>query len=112
MIAVSSLPPPEGIDELLAALDAHRAGARPVRRGGCARAAPARSPTSRSSTASTGLRALGGREAAPALLAEQPAGADSAALLAALRERAGMPERGSARAERAASVTGRWRATS
>ena len=35
-----------------------------------------------------GLRALGGRRAAERWLAEQPAGADEAALVAALRDRA------------------------
>ena len=51
---VSSLPPPSGIDELVAALDEHRAPPRrrPRDAGACARAARARSPTSWSSTAS------------------------------------------------------------
>jgi LAO/AO transport system kinase len=60
VVAVSALPPPRGIGELLAALDAHRAGStcRPPGRPSAGRAPW---PTSRPSTASAGCaRSAGG----------------------------------------------------
>jgi LAO/AO transport system kinase len=86
VVAVSSLPPPQGIEELLGALGEHRAGLDVA----------ARRLRSRREGALTefalqfgehGLRALGGRESARELLAAEPAGSDSASLLAALTER-------------------------
>ena len=53
VVAVSSLPPASGIDELLAALDAHRASI-DSRRGGSSRGARPRSRSSPPSTASAG----------------------------------------------------------
>jgi LAO/AO transport system kinase len=83
VIAVSSLPPPQGIDELLAALDEHRAGldlpARRVR----ARRASALADYAREH-GERGLSALGGRRAAEAALAEQDPGADVPSLVTAL----------------------------
>jgi LAO/AO transport system kinase len=86
VLAVSALPPPSGIDELVAALDEHRAGLDVAAR---------RLRSRRAGTLSefvlehgeSGLRALGGRRAAEALLAEQDPGMDVPALLATLEER-------------------------
>jgi len=84
--AVSSLPPTQGIDELVAALDAHRAGLD----------LPARRLAARRSSAITeftvehgerGVRALGGRRAVQRWLAEQPAGLEVPRLVAALEAR-------------------------
>jgi LAO/AO transport system kinase len=87
VVAVSSLPPASGIDELIAALDAHRAGLD---------LAAARMRTRRlgaladfiAEHGARGLRALGGRRTAEAFLAEQPPEADEPALVAALETRA------------------------
>jgi LAO/AO transport system kinase len=83
VLAVSSLAPPSGIDELIDALDTHRASSD----------VPARRLRARRSGAlgefavehgERGLRALGGRAAGERLLAEQDPLLDSSALLAAL----------------------------
>ncbi len=88
VIAVSSLPPVEGIGRLVDALDAHRA----------VLDLPARRLAARRSGALTdftlehgqrGLRALGGRRAAEHWLSEQDEGLDVAALTAALERHAG-----------------------
>ena len=75
VLAVSSLPPPAGIDELLEALDRHRAGAHRERRRDARRARRHRAAAAVTDFAvehgERGLRALGGRAAAEALLAEQ-----------------------------------------
>jgi LAO/AO transport system kinase len=88
VIAVSSLPPATGIDELVAALDAHRAGldvpavrTRARRLGALADLVAERGER--------GLRALGGRRAAEKLLAEQDPALEQPALLALLESRAG-----------------------
>jgi len=86
VIAVSSLSPVSGVVELVEALQAHRdaldRGARRVR----ARRAGALTDFTLEH-GERGLRALGGRAAAEALLAEQDPALDTAALLACLQER-------------------------
>jgi LAO/AO transport system kinase len=84
---VSSIPPRRGIDELVAALDAHRAGLD---------LAAARSHARRMGALADfvaehgerGLRALGGRRDAVRWLAEQDAGLAGPELVAALEARA------------------------
>jgi LAO/AO transport system kinase len=88
VISVSSVAPPAGIDELVEALDAHRAGqdlsARRVRsRRMHALADYAAEHGDR------GLRALGGRREAEKWLAQQDGGLDVAALRHALEEKSG-----------------------
>jgi LAO/AO transport system kinase len=87
VVAVSSVAPPRGIDELVAALDAHRArvdlGARRVR----ARRHHALADFAVEHGA-RGLRALGGRRAAERWLEEQDPALDVPALTRALEERA------------------------
>jgi LAO/AO transport system kinase len=83
VLAVSSVPPPSGIDELVDALEEHRSGSDLAARRVRAR----RGAALREFTAEHGeraLRDLGGRRAAERLLAEQPAGASVTDLLAAL----------------------------
>jgi LAO/AO transport system kinase len=87
VVAVSSVPPVQGVDDLVAALDAHRAGLDLAARRTTARRAGALADFV-AEHGEAGLRALGGRRAARRWLAEQPAGADEAALVAALRDRA------------------------
>jgi LAO/AO transport system kinase len=87
VVAVSSVPPPQGIDELVEALDDHRVGLD---------VAASRLRTRRlgaladfvAEHGERGLRALGGRRSAERWLAEQDAGLDQPALLRALEERA------------------------
>jgi LAO/AO transport system kinase len=88
VVAVSSLAPPQGIDELLEAIDTHRT----------ASDVPARRLRARRLHAladfvaehgERGLRALGGRRAAEGWLAEQDPGLDVPALAQALERRAG-----------------------
>jgi LAO/AO transport system kinase len=83
IVAVSSVPPPTGIDDLVEAFDAHRA----------ALDLPGRRRDARRATAladfvvehgERGLRALGGRRAAGKLLAEQDPGLDVPSLVAVL----------------------------
>jgi LAO/AO transport system kinase len=83
VIAVSSLPPPGGVDELLDALDEHRADLDLADRRLAARRAAALSDFT-AEHGESGLRALGGRAAAEALLAAQDPGLDVAALGATL----------------------------
>ena len=87
VVAVSSLPPPSGVDDLVAALDAHRAsldlGAARVR----ARRLGALADFV-SEHGERGLRAVGGRRAAAAWLSEQDPGLDEPALMRALEARA------------------------
>ena len=87
VVAVSSLPPATGIDELVAALDAHRAGldvtaarTRARRLGALADFVAERGER--------GLRGLGGRRAAERALAEQDPALEQPALLALLEARA------------------------
>jgi LAO/AO transport system kinase len=88
VIAVSAVPPPSGIDELVAALDRHRQGLD----------LPARRTTARRMHAladfaaehgERGLRELGGRREAERWLAEQDPGLDVPGLTRALEARAG-----------------------
>jgi LAO/AO transport system kinase len=87
VVAVSSIAPPTGIDELVQALDAHRAGldlpatrTRARRLGALADFA--------AEHGERGLRSLGGRRAAEAWLAEQPEGLSEPELARALAARA------------------------
>src|SRR3954447_17267229 len=86
VIAVSSVPPPTGIDELADALDAHRAslglGERRVR---ARRLAALREFVAEHGEAA--LRRLGGRREAEAYLGEQEEGASVDQLRTALREK-------------------------
>jgi LAO/AO transport system kinase len=83
VLAVSSLPPPSGIDELTAALEEHRAGLDLAARRLAARRAAALSDFA-VEHGELGLRELGGRQAAAALLAAQDPGLDVPALVAVL----------------------------
>jgi len=90
VIAVSSVHPLQGVDELVAALDAHRerldlaaARVRTRRLGALADYV--------AEHGARGLRALGGRRAAERLLEAQPLEADEPALIAALEARAERP---------------------
>ena len=89
VVAVSSVPPPQGIDDLVSALDEHRA----------ALDVSARRLRSRRMMAlgelvaehgDSALRALGGRRAAERRLASQDPAADVAALVDVLRTEAGL----------------------
>ena len=87
VLAVSSLPPLEGVDDLARALADHRAGLDL----GAVRARSRRLGALADFTAEhgeRGLRALGGRRAADRFLAEQEPGLDAAALARALEARA------------------------
>ncbi len=88
VIAVSSLPPPQGIDELVPALDEHRSGLDLAARRLHARRASALADYAREH-GERGLSALGGRRAAQDALTEQDPGADVPSLVAALERRAG-----------------------
>ena len=93
VVAVSSLPPPQGIDELVAALEEHRTRAAVGERRLRARRANALSDYTHEHGES-GLRALGGRRAAERLLEEQEPALDTAALVAALERQAGAQDAG------------------
>jgi LAO/AO transport system kinase len=86
VVSVSSLPPPSGVDELVAALDAHRDGldVADSRRRSRVLAAVADFTAENGERA---LRALGGRRAAERLLADADAGADVAQLTTLLEAR-------------------------
>jgi GTPase len=86
VVAVSSLAPPQGIDELVDALDAHRAALDVRDRRVAARRAGALADFL-VEHGERGLRALGGRREAQSVLAEQEPGADVPALTAALEAR-------------------------
>ena len=86
VVAVSSVPPATGIDELVTALDAHRAGLDlPAVRTRARRLGALADFTAEHGE--RGLRALGGRREARAWLDEQDPGLDEAALLLALERR-------------------------
>jgi LAO/AO transport system kinase len=87
VVAVSSLPPAQGIDELVAALDAHRAALDVAARRLAARRAGALADFA-VEHGERGLRALGGRRAAARRLADEDPGADVPALTAALEREA------------------------
>ena len=84
---MSGLAPPQGIGDLVAALDAHRAGLDLPARRTAARRASALADFA-AEHGERGLRALGGRRAAQRALAEADPGADVPALVATLEERA------------------------
>ena len=87
VVAVSSLPPVSGIDDLVAALDAHRASLDlPATRVRARRLGALADFTAEHGE--RGLRALGGRREAVAWLAGNDPGLDEAALLRALEARA------------------------
>ena len=102
VLAVSSLPPPQGVPELLAALEQHRTTIAIAERRLRARRANALSDFTHEH-GERGLRALGGRAAAARLLAEQDPALDTAALVDALERDA---ERGGAGAPAAGAATG------
>jgi LAO/AO transport system kinase len=83
VLSVSAMPPARGIDELVVALDEHRAGLDLAQRRLRARRAAALTDFA-IERGERGLRALGGRQAAQALLAEQDPGMDVQALVSAL----------------------------
>jgi LAO/AO transport system kinase len=85
VVAVSSIHPVSGVDELIAALDAHHAGLDVARTRVRARRLGALADFV-AEHGERGLRALGGRLAAERLLAEQPPGAPEPALVRALEE--------------------------
>jgi LAO/AO transport system kinase len=85
-LAVASTSPPRGIDELLAALDEHRAGIDLGERRRAARRGAALAEFA-AEFGERGVRALGGRRALERSLAEQPGELDFAALRADLERR-------------------------
>jgi LAO/AO transport system kinase len=87
VLAVSSVAPVQGIDELVAALDAHREELDLVARRTEARRASALADFA-AEHGERGVRALGGRRAALAFLAEQDAGLDVATLVERLEDKA------------------------
>jgi LAO/AO transport system kinase len=87
VLAVSSLPPARGIEELARALDAHRAQLDLPARRLRARRASALAEFA-AEHGERGLRALGGRRAAERWLADRDPGLDVPALQRALAERA------------------------
>ena len=91
VLAVSSLPPPEGVDELVAALAEHLAGLDLAARRLRARRTGALADFV-SEHGSRGLRALGGRHAALELLAAQDPGLDVPALVAILEQSSEAPD--------------------
>ncbi len=88
VLAVSSLAPPSGIDELVDALRSPPRRASTSRPAACGRGGCTRWRTSPPSTGERGLRALGGRREADEWLAAQDPGLDVAALERLLSERA------------------------
>ena len=87
VIAVSSLSPPQGIEELAAALARHREGSAIAERRLRARRANALVDYAHEH-GERGLRALGGRRAAERLLCKQDPSLDAAALVAVLEQEA------------------------
>jgi LAO/AO transport system kinase len=85
VLAVSALPPPVGIDELMEALDEHRATLDVAGRRLAARRAAALTNFA-VEHGEEGVRALGGRRAAAALLAVQDAGMAVPALVTMLEQ--------------------------
>jgi LAO/AO transport system kinase len=84
VVAVSSLPPPSGIEELTAALDEHRAHLNLAERRLHARRAGALNDFA-NEHGERGLRGLGGRSAARQWLAEQDPALDDVALVRLLQ---------------------------
>jgi LAO/AO transport system kinase len=87
VVAVSSVPPASGIEELREALDAHRARLDLARERARARRLSALSDFA-AEHGDRGLRALGGRRAAEQLLESLDSGLDAPALLRELERRA------------------------
>ncbi len=85
VLAVSALAPPSGIEELVAALDEHRGALDTAQRRLAARRAAALTDFA-VEHGERGLRGLGGRRAAQALLAAQDPGMDVPALVATLEQ--------------------------
>ena len=83
VVAVSSIAPTSGIDELIAALDEHRAQLDLAQTRTAARRASALADFA-AEHGERGVRELGGRRAATTFLAQQDAGLDVPALTAAL----------------------------
>ncbi len=90
IVSVSSVPPVRGVDELIDALDGHRARVDLSDRRTHARRAGALAEFTREHGQS-GLRRLGGRRGAGRWLAEQATGLEGPALLDALEKRSGVP---------------------
>ncbi len=88
VLAVSALAPQSGIDELVSVLDEHREGLDVGERRAHARRAGALNDFL-VERGERGMRALGGRRAAEALLTEQDPRADVPALVAVLEQRMG-----------------------
>jgi LAO/AO transport system kinase len=86
-VAVSSIPPPQGVDELVDALDAHRDALDLPSHRAEARRAGALADFA-VEHGERGLRSLGGRRAALKLLAEQDPALDVASLVDVLEEKA------------------------
>lgn len=87
VVAVSSIAPVQGVDELVAALERHRGSIDiPARRAGARRAAAIAEFVAEHGQ--RGLRALGGQRAAERLLALQPPQADQASLNTILENQA------------------------
>jgi LAO/AO transport system kinase len=87
VVLVSSIAPVQGIDDLVEALDAHRADLDLAARRRAARRAAALADFA-AEHGDRGLRALGGRRAAERLLGEQDPGADIPSLVAVLEQHA------------------------
>ncbi len=87
VVATSSVPPPSGIEELIEALDAHRAGLDIPARRARARRMHALADFA-AEQGERGLRALGGRRAAERFLATQDPGLDVPAQMRALERHA------------------------
>jgi len=90
VVAVSSLPPPSGVEELLGALAGHRTGLELAARRLRARRAGALAEFA-AERGEQGLRALGGRPGAERLLAAQDPGLSAPALFEALERALGGP---------------------
>jgi LAO/AO transport system kinase len=87
VLAVSSLPPPQGIEELVGALEEHRASIDiPARRSRARRAGALLDFAAEHGD--RGMRALGGRHAAERVLEREDAGLDSQALVSLLERAA------------------------
>jgi LAO/AO transport system kinase len=91
VLTVSSLPPPQGIDELVAALAEHRAGLDIAERRLQARRAGALTDFV-AERGARALRSLGGRQAAVGLLAKQDPGLGVPALVAVLEGSIGVDD--------------------
>ena len=87
VVLVSSIAPVQGVDDLIAALDAHRDGLDLAARRRAARRAGALADFA-AEHGERGLRALGGRRAGERALADTDPGADVTALVEALEARA------------------------